>query len=62
MTPEDFEKIYKACDVATMPEALSTPAGDWWRALLVFGITTGWRIEEILAFRRDDSISRPAGS
>lgn len=54
ITPEHFKAIYEACDKATMPEGLHCPAADWWRSLLVFAITTGWRIEEIMSFRRDD--------
>lgn len=54
ITQEDFEAVYKACKVATMPEGLSCTPSDWWKAILVFAITTGWRKEEILLFRRDD--------
>jgi integrase len=54
ITPEDFKAIFDACDAATMPKDLHCPAADWWRALLVFAMTTGWRIDEMLSFRRDD--------
>jgi integrase len=52
--PEHLKQIFDACHVATMPEGLHCPPGDWWQALLVFGITTGWRIDEIISFRRTD--------
>jgi integrase len=54
MTEAHFQAIYEASDVATLPEATGYTAADWWRALLVFAITSGWRIREILALRRDD--------
>jgi integrase len=54
MTPEHFQAIYAACDSAGRPGGLPCPPAEWWRAMLTFLLTTGWRIEEALAFRRDD--------
>ncbi len=54
ITLEDFQKVYEACPAATKPGGLHCSPTRWWQALLVFAITTGWRIEEILTFRRTD--------
>lgn len=54
ITPEHFYAIMDACDVAQRPHGLHCQSSDWWRALLTFAITTGWRIDEILSLRRED--------
>lgn len=54
VTAEHLEAIFEACDVATKPEGLPYDPSEWWRALLLFAATTGRRIGEIIAFRRDD--------
>ena len=54
ITPEHFQLIYGACEAAEKPTGLPCEPEDWWQALLVFALTTGWRISEILAFRRED--------
>jgi hypothetical protein len=51
---EHFDKIYKACDVATMPRRLPYSPDACWRALLTFVYITGWRVSELLAVRRVD--------
>jgi integrase len=54
ITPEHFQAIYTACNKAAKPASQAYAPGDWWQALLVFALTTGWRIDEILSLRRDD--------
>jgi integrase len=52
---DHFAAIYKACDTARMPANVPNlcPA-DWWRALLVTGYMTGWRIGDLRGLRRAD--------
>jgi integrase len=52
--PEHFAAIYKACEVARMPISPNIDPAAWWRALLVFGYFTGWRIGSMLALLRED--------
>jgi integrase len=52
--PEDFAKIYAACDQARLPDDQAYAAADWWRGLLVTGYMTGWRIGQMLALARAD--------
>jgi integrase len=54
ITPEEFAKLYQACDVAKYPDGLPYPAAAWWRGLLVFAYLTGWRIGAILALKREN--------
>jgi integrase len=54
VTPEHFAAIYEACKVATRPTGDTYTAADWWRALLVYGYLSGWRVHEILSLRWDD--------
>ena len=51
---EHFAAVYHACDQAKLPMDLPYPASEWWRALLVMGYMTGWRISDMLGLRRDD--------
>jgi integrase len=54
VTGDHFAAIYAKCDLARFPENLPYPAAEWWRALLVTGYMTGWRISELLALKRED--------
>jgi integrase len=54
ITPEDFARIYQACEAARFPAECSAGPAAWWRALLMFAQMTGWRIGEILALRWAD--------
>ncbi len=51
---EHFAALYASCDKARMPEGMPYPAADWWRGIIVMAYMTGWRIGDLLAFRRDD--------
>jgi integrase len=51
---DHFALIYRACEKAKMPRGVpNVEPADWWRALLVMGYMTGWRIGDMLALRRD---------
>jgi len=52
--PDDFARIYQACDVAVRPRSDAYTPGDWWRALIVYCYMTGWRISEPLSLCWDD--------
>jgi integrase len=54
VTGDHFALIYAACERARMPQGLPYPPADWWRALLVMGYMTGWRIGQMLALDRAD--------
>jgi integrase len=54
VTGDHFAAVYQACDKARRPADLpNIPAADWWRALMVMGYMTGWRVADMLALRRD---------
>jgi integrase len=54
VTGDHFAAIYRACEHARMPTNFSFPAADWWRALVVMGYMTGWRISDMMGLRRAD--------
>jgi integrase len=51
---DHFAAIYSACDAGRLPVGLAYPPGDWWRALVVTGYMTGWRVGDMLKLRRED--------
>jgi integrase len=54
ITAEHFAALYAACDQAKKPADVPNVApADWWRALIVMGYMTGWRVGDMLALRRD---------
>jgi integrase len=53
-TAEHFAAVYTAADVAKKPRGQPYPPSDWWRALLVMGCMTGWRIGDMMGLKRDD--------
>jgi integrase len=53
ITDEQFAELYKAADTMTRPADRHYTPGEWWRALLVFLYTTGWRKSQAMAIHRD---------
>jgi integrase len=49
-----FDKLYTACATMERPMGANYSPQEWWQALLTFAYLTGWRVNEILALRRDD--------
>jgi integrase len=55
VTDDHFALIYRGCDAARLPGNVpNVSPADWWRALVVTGYMTGWRIGDVLGLRRDD--------
>jgi integrase len=55
VTGDDFALLYVGCENAQLPaDVPNVSPSDWWRALLVTGYMTGWRVNEILSLRRTD--------
>ena len=59
--PEDFAKLYAACDSARRPHLQGCEPADWWRAILITGYMTGWRVGSLMALRWED-IDAKAGT
>lgn len=54
VTGDHFAVIYAACIHAKRPKGMAYEPADWWRALIVMGYMTGWRIGDMLGLRRPD--------
>lgn len=49
--PENFARLYQACDAASRPDIPNVAVTDWWRAFLLFQYLTGWRVGQVLAIQ-----------
>ncbi len=55
VSPEHFSAMFKACEVATMPNDLpNVSPADWWRGLLLLLYMTGWRIGQTMKLKLED--------
>ena len=61
LTQDHFGAIYAACEKAAVPTGLPFHSGDWSRTLVLFAMTTGWRISEILALRCGSDVNLETG-
>lgn len=53
-TLEQLGRAYLACEKATRPRLRYCPAPEYLRAFIVFGIWTGFRLEDLMRIKRDD--------
>src|SRR5207249_2857700 len=54
VTPEHFAALYSSAEAARVPAGFAFAPAAWWRALFVTVYMTGWRIGDVLNFRRED--------
>ena len=53
--PDDFDRLYACCDAARLPDVQGVLPADWWQCFLTVGFLTGWRVGELLGFRRTEA-------
>lgn len=53
-TLEQLGRAYLACEKATRPRLRYCPAPEYLRAFIVFGIWTGFRLDDLMRVKRDD--------
>jgi integrase len=58
---QHFDQIYRACEQAQHPADRPYGPADWWRALMMLGIMTGMRNEEMMTLAWDN-VSLDAGN